>query len=249
MNAAAAVLPDSLHTLLSDSARPDAECIAAARRWLDTINAPAWIADLSDHVSRDEQLAVHIGGQSVTHPNGFDLLTLTGGLPAPDRLPTYRLRLHIWWQQHVIEDVHNHAWDFCSRVLTGALRFSTYQHATPDDRPAQVFYRYRYHFGSDGDFSDQPIERVHLARGLDAILATATTYSFRHDQLHRVAPSPGSVVATLVVTGRFRTNGSDIYTDRPRHTHGARLPAAPLGPQALIDRMSRLAHILNGAAE
>jgi hypothetical protein len=61
----------------------------------------------------------------------------------------------------MIEDVHNHAWDFCSRVLTGVLRFSIYRQATFQGRPARVFYRYRYHFGSDGDFSDQNIERVH----------------------------------------------------------------------------------------
>ena len=92
MNAAAALLPAGLHMLLSDPAREDAERIAAARRWLDTINAPAWISGLADQLSRDEQLAMHIGGQSVAYPNGFDLLTLAGGLPAPNQLPTYRLR-------------------------------------------------------------------------------------------------------------------------------------------------------------
>ena len=244
-NTPAPVLPTDVHALLSDPAQPDIERLTVARRWLDELDPTAWIADLAARLQTDRHLAVQLGQQSVAHPNGFDLITLAGGLPTADRLPPYRLRLHIWWQAgQTLEDVHNHAWDFCSRILTGSLRFTTY-HPTASENSLPEFHRYRYQLGGDGDFRDQPVERARLTQGLDAILAAGTTYSFRHDQLHRVTPAGDDVVATLVITGHFCTRGSDIYTEHARPATGARLPARCLDPAEIVTAVTRLADLLH----
>jgi hypothetical protein len=71
-------------------------------------------------------------------------------------------------------------------------------------------------------------------------LAAGTRYVFDHRHLHRVVPAGTAIVATLVLTGRFLRNGSDIYTELPRHEQGARLPRVPLGATLLRARLQRL---------
>ncbi|MGH2600688.1 MAG: hypothetical protein ACRDJ9_15055, partial [Dehalococcoidia bacterium] len=125
-----------------------------------------------------------------------------------------------------------------SRVVTGTLRFITYTDTS--DPGAQRFYWYPYQFGSDGAYTADRVEQVRLRPAFDAALAAGTRYSFHHQELHRVIPLGQQPTATLVVTGRFLRDGSDIYTEQPRHTAGARIPRQPLGATVVRERLTRL---------
>jgi hypothetical protein len=234
------LIPDNLDARLRDPRLDPDTQLTLIRDWLDQLDPAAWLAELCDQVIARTELAGQLGDDAVEHPNGFNLINLAGGVPRPNRLPPYRVRLHIWWSQQrkVIEDVHNHAWNFASRVLTGTLRFITY---TPTDEPhAQPFCWYPYRFGSDGAYTAQHVQRVRLRPALDATLPTGTRYSFDHQQLHRVVPLAEGPTATLVVAGQYLRDGSDIYTEQPRHATGARIPHQPLGPEAVRERLARL---------
>jgi hypothetical protein len=234
------LIPDDLHTRLSDAhTHPDVQ-LAAIRQWLNQLDPAAWVAWICDQAAAHDRLAAQLGDNAVEHPNGFDLINLAGALPRLDQLPPYRVRLHIWWPERrdVIEDVHNHAWNFASCVVTGALRFITY--APTSDPQAQWFYWYPYRFGSDGVYTPEHVEQTRLRPAFDAALATGTRYHFDYRELHRVIPLDDQPTATLVVTGRFLRDGSDIYTEQPRHATGARIPRQPLGATAVRERLARL---------
>ena len=104
----------------------------------------------------------------------------------------------------------------------------------------EEFHWYSCRFGSDGSFSHHDICRVRLHPTFDATLAAGTSYTFDHQALHRVIPLGDTVAATLVVTGRFLRDGSDIYTEESRDLQGARLPRTPLGPTTLLARLHQL---------
>ena len=235
---AADLVPADLDALLADPAADPRTQLARIRGFLAGIDPAAWVRDAARRVLADGGLAERVGQQAVEHPNGFDLINLAGPLPTPERRPAYRVRLHVWWPERrgAVEDVHNHAWDFASAVLCGTLRFLTYS----PDPAGEPYYWYPYAFGSQGAFRAEEVRRVHLACGFDGELAAGTRYAFDHRQLHRVVPTGGGVVATLMVTGRFLRDGSDIYAEAPRHERGARLPRAPLGAAALRARLGRL---------
>lgn len=236
------LIPAAVDARLRDPSADAAVQATRIRAWLENLDAAAWVRQIAERVATDERLAARLGHHSVEHPNGFDLINLAGALPEPDRLPAYRVRLHIWWPERrgATEDAHNHAWDFSSRILAGKLRFTTYH----PDKKGDEFFWYPYTLGSSGAYAEEEIQRVRLARSFDGTLPAGTCYTFNHRQLHRVAPAGDSVVATLVVTGRFLRGGSDIYTEQPRHACGARIPRAPLGADTLRTRLARLAQAL-----
>lgn len=234
------LIPDGTVKEWSDQrADPHAQ-LAAIRQWLDHLAAQDWVRTLCERALADDDLAARLGENAVEHPNGFDMLHLTGPLPTAATLPDYRVRLHIWWPERRdgTEDIHNHAWNFASRVITGALRFTTY---TPTADPsAQRFFKYAYHFGSDGAYTDQDVETVRLHPSFDATLTTGTCYTLDHQALHRITPIGDHPAATLVVTGTTVRAGSDVYTEQPRHANGARIPRDPLGANAVRERLTRL---------
>jgi len=232
------LVPARIDALLADPEAGPVEQLQRIREFLASIDPAAWVRDVAARIIDDEYLATSIGQRAVEHPNGFDLINLGGALPTIEQRPAYRVRLHIWWPERrgAVEDIHNHAWDFASAVLCGTLRFLTYSPETP----GQLYHWYPYTFGSDGDFRKAEVRRARLACSFDGELAPGTRYVFDHRHLHRVIPAGTGIVATLVLTGRFLRDGSDIYTEIPRHEKGARLPRVPLGSALLRERLQRL---------
>jgi hypothetical protein len=65
-------------------------------------------------------------------------------------------------------------------------------------------------------------------------------YAFDLNELHRFAPvKTNRPVSTLVILGAMQCNGSDVYTEKPRHGAGYRLLKDPYTPDQLADRLRR----------
>lgn len=214
---------------LSD--RPIAQLSAIAEFVADP-SLPAWTVDTIKRILNDEDHLAEIARQSFAHPNGFD------SIPLENSHPSHRVRLHVWWPDAplVTEDVHNHAWSFGSRLLSGALTFQTY-------RPAEQgtpYFHYPWRLGGAFAYDSTGVDTVTLAAVLDATFAENTHYTFDLNELHRVAPvKTEQPVSTLVIIGSWQRNGSDVYTEQPRHGEGYRPLKDPYPPQQLAERLQR----------
>jgi hypothetical protein len=62
-------------------------------------------------------------GTSYRHPNGFVKIPL-----AQHSSTGMRLTLHVWDDNYVDGDIHNHRWPFSSRILLGSLTNILYRH-------------------------------------------------------------------------------------------------------------------------
>lgn len=213
-------------------------------RHVANLDGQEFIRKIHKELKENPEAAAELATRSAKHPNGFDTINLVGDFPkttadgiASGPLPPYRVRLHIWWPDEaaVVEDIHNHGWDFSSEVVSGALRFTTYRETYNGD----PHFHYRIRRSSQFDPSD--VREVRLSRGLDVTMNAGTKYSFDYRELHRVSPAEQSVpTATLVWIGGYREPGSDIFTESPRHASALRKLGHSWDPETLVSRIGRL---------
>ena len=236
---AAKILPEELRESLEQLDEfPDRQ-LEAIRGILAGSDGLTMATKALERVVATSEYLEEMGSSSFEHPNGFD------SIPLELNLPNYRVRLHIWWPDSngVIEDVHNHAWDFGSLILCGSLRFVTFALADA----GLPFFHYPYRFGEHEEATSTQPQVAYLRSTLDASLAAGTYYSFSHTQLHRVvAEGGGHPVATFVITGTVRRDGSDVYVEKKR-VGGYRLLKHPFGAEKLKARLERLLVELNSA--
>lgn len=213
------------------AAHPSAQ-LTAIREFVGSPDLPSWTVDTLQRILTDRDHLAEISRQSFAHPNGFDCL------PLENRHPSYRVRLHVWWPEDtlVTEDVHNHAWSFASRVLRGDLTFTTYRASDAGD----PYFHYPWRIGDTGTYDSQAVTTTKLAPGLNARFTENMHYAFDLNELHRVAPvKTNRPVSTLVILGAMQRDGSDVYTEKPRHGAGYRLLKDPYTPDQLADRLRR----------
>ena len=229
---AARVLPHDIATTLEMlSVQPSAQ-LTAIRDFISGPDISSWTVDTIRRILADPAHLEEIAQQSFAHPNGFD------SIPLENRHPSYRVRLHLWWPEDtlVTEDVHNHAWSFASRVLSGALTFKTYR---PCDT-GQPYFHYPWRIGDKGTYDGTSVNTATLAVALNACFSEGMHYSFDLNELHRVAPvKTTQPVSTLVILGTMQRDGSDVYTENPRHGAGYRLLRDPYSSRQLADRLRR----------
>jgi hypothetical protein len=229
---AAKVLPPLIAAELHRLAAQPSVQLSAIQGFVADPGLPGWTVDALEQILHDEDHLAEIARQSFAHPNGFD------SIPLENSHPSHRVRLHVWWPDSplVTEDVHNHAWSFGSRVLTGALNFQTYR---PSDEGTPHFH-YPWRLGGAFAYDHRSVDTVHLARLLDATFTENTHYTFDLTELHRVAPvKTAQPVSTLVVIGSWQRDGSDVYTEQPRHGQGYRPLKDPYTPRQLAERLQR----------
>jgi hypothetical protein len=95
--------------------------LTSSRDSLEPISTNEAVQEMLRSVLSDDSALAEIALRSYTHINGFDKFVLIVS-------KNYKLRLHIWWPEHAVkhmEHVHDHPWDFSSRILLGSLRFQT----------------------------------------------------------------------------------------------------------------------------
>jgi hypothetical protein len=231
------VLASALSAKLEKLAEQPIAQLSAMREMISRPDTPSWTADTIRRILNDRDHLTEIAAKSLAHPNGFD------SIPLEVNLPHYRVRLHVWWPEIflVTEDIHNHAWSFASRILSGELNFKTYR----ESNAGMPFFHYPWHYGEKGTYNGSEVERVGLATTFDACFTKTMYYSFDLNELHRVAPiKTDRPVATLVLTGKLQRNGSDVYTEKPRHGEGFRLAKERYTPDQLAERLLRLIDFL-----
>lgn len=208
-------LRDALnHSLSSDRKRQTAQL----REIIEELDAWEFVEERLRDALADDRVLGEVGVQSLHHPNGFDQLLLLESPTKTGGLADYRVRLHIWWpdQARPVQDIHNHGWDYASRVLCGRLRFRTFHF---DEDPAEpVYHRYWLNTG-DEKISPRGSGRVTL--GLDALFDAGTAYTFDHRVFHDVAPVAAGLTATLVLAGRYARLGSEMLLEERRLEQGA----------------------------
>ena len=126
----------------------------------------------------------------------------------------HKVRLHIWWpDDRVPEQIHNHAWDFSSTVLTGALRFQIYQ--TAPEGEAKLRYRSMPPQRDRTGYRMRQMGSATLVCAFDALLREGTIYTLNHQVFHRVANANDGVTGTIIIHGPFLREYSDIMADEP----------------------------------
>lgn len=155
----------------------------------------------------DTEFMQQIAAHSYFHRNGFDKIVLLSS-----QNPQYKLRMHIWWprtDEPLIEDVHNHRWDFSSQILLGSYRnqeFLCTGHG-------QSFYEYKYLSPEGKDhYSMQHIGPATLECVFDAQLTAGDYYHLRHPVLHRIVGDRKHLTVTLILQGPVKKTYTNVFS-------------------------------------
>lgn len=140
---------------------------------------------------------------SYAHPNGFAKIQI-----CQNSMNGSRLTLHVWSSQYVDGDIHNHRWDFSSRVLSGTVVNTLYCGlASPTGDLMVVTYR-----PFNGGLSYEL--RATGAR-LDAwecdilVVGPGEFYSMRRSEFHRAASR--DVSRTLMWRAMARSESAEMW--------------------------------------
>jgi hypothetical protein len=182
----------------------------------------------------DAQFLEAIAFRSYTHPNGFSKLILT-----PSVYPEGELRLHVWDNESwagVDSKIHNHAWDFASMVLCGALENVVYDIAEGDSFWLQrVDVLEGINNWSASRYNINEAGQIGAAVSLRNNMPQGTLYAQRADVFHQVIPREAFCVSA-VLQGPFQSDGSFILTRAP-------VRQGPVGLRSLsIERVADLCH-------
>ncbi|GAA2855818.1 hypothetical protein GCM10010517_14050 [Streptosporangium fragile] len=182
----------------------------------------------------DDALVRSMVERSYKHPNGFDRISL---FREPDGLEA---RIHLW-ERGVPSDegIHNHAWDFSSLVLTGALRFQILQQ-TADGETYDLYRSGMPRGGRFGDYEFTRLGTTSLGVVFDGTVSAGSAYHQHRDAYHRVLVSPEqSMTATIVVRGPVRRGFSHVVV--PRGTSMPRTRSMRhLGGEEIIEKLCAL---------
>lgn len=142
-----------------------------------------------------------------SHTNGFDKFKLI-------ETSEFVLRLHIWWGERdyeEIEHVHDHKWNFASRVLFGNLK--SQQFVVSDSGDRYMLYDY-YSAGKQNEEArlipsgERTLELVY-----ESELHAGSTYSISAKILHRVL-QPSMPTATLMLHGKPVQKSASVYSQK-----------------------------------
>jgi hypothetical protein len=197
----------------------------ALREWLMTLP----LADLARYLEDDR--AEEPLRQSYVHGNHFIKLVLAeaAGL---------RLVAHIWDPPESLEpsylrnayDVHDHRWQFASRVLAGSLRVEHHRRAETS-RPNDDVQLYKtYIYSSPGNSSFAALRSTGLRKLITEFigdLAADQVFSLDCSVLHRTYPASIDRTVTLVIQGPAIARNARQY----------RSVSEPLRSQLPIDRL------------
>jgi hypothetical protein len=185
--------------------------MSQAREALNVLEQITQINTLVRAILDDTALQQKIASRSYIHSNGFDKIVLIDS-----KEPEYKVRFHVWWPSEsttYIEDIHNHTWDFCSAILTGAFKFQIFQ---ADDH-GKVLYHYRKSLLAGGVESMDYMGQSKLHCTFDSWIPVGCNYTLERDVFHRVISVGNQVTSTILIQGPVVKNASDIFTDQPDH--------------------------------
>jgi hypothetical protein len=204
-------------------------------RALSLFEEPGDVVSLIRSIHSSPTLLQSVARNSYSHVNGFEKLVLL----ASPRLG-YKLRLHIWWpdeRRETREDIHNHRWDFGSRILLGQLEFENFIQASEGSR----LLRYAsYSRGSEECFRFQQTGSAQLSSGFTGRLKMGSFYCQPHHAAHASASERSVTTATLLVQGPPRRDFSDVFLPRARENQ-TKIAAFSLRPEQVARQLEEIA--------
>jgi hypothetical protein len=148
-----------------------------------------------------------LAAASYEHPNGFAKLVLAGGAGR------FKLRLHVWPAAGGRpSDLHDHRWDFGSRVLLGGYRFE--EHVPV---PGDTFHCYHYRSpGGEDSFAIEHAGRTGTRLAHEGRAVAGHEYTLKSDVIHRVFPSSAGPTITLVLQGPTVRSFTSVLSEQPK---------------------------------
>ncbi|MBX2820315.1 MAG: hypothetical protein KTR29_11560 [Rhodothermaceae bacterium] len=155
-----------------------------------------------DRVVHDLFWPREIAKNSYKHELGFDKLVLfsrpTGNIT--------RVKLHIWWPGKPFADIdiHDHRYDFRSKVLLGELRHELFiiRDDVKKKRKANEYELYEYQYNSKTNSAEQHYKHtVQLKKARCKRCPEGRTYKMACDKIHCVLPGE-DVSITLLLQGK-----------------------------------------------
>lgn len=156
---------------------------------------------------------------SYRHPNGFDKISFDY-----TSLEETTRRLHIWWPEGgdplgrtspvADSDVHDHPWNFTSKILLGSLVHRTFERAS-EGEDVERYERYVVNIPGNSAIYSLSAGTAFLGEVSRMVYSTGDTYSLHCERLHHLSAAPGGVAATLVKQGPLLRRHSEVFRTTP----------------------------------
>lgn len=213
-----------------------------AQRVLKNVSLDELSAEIKALISDDEACA-HVAARSYLHGNGFYKLVMHTCGHA-------KVRLHFWAaNQSAEENIHNHRWRLCSRVVFGELKSEIYQQCvTPNDTAltleARRYAKSVYRLDAEGvRLGRQRVELVCLETR-----TAGEAYAMDVDTLHKIVRQADSA-ATLTLMVQSAPIYSDNYMLSNDNVEEPNLNPKPLSPTELKELLAQICEHLNRSCE
>ena len=219
----------------------------AVASMLTQIAQPTALEHILTTFERYTESSVHVAADSYTHDNGFDKIVLF-----EDDTTKMKMRLHIWHPisapevTRVIQNVHNHRWDFASIVLLGELVQHTYRFGR-EDEPGDEYFHYRYYArGNKEHYEMESLGKATLIKTGTEAFCRGQLNCVSNELLHRVDVADGIAAATLIITHEnvgWITN--DLLSERDLGTDRLRLQSPAMTKQQIVARVDALRSLMS----
>lgn len=198
------------------------------------------MVDIIKEILSSESRLDEVARNSYSHPNGFDKLVIVTGDQGK-----YKLRCHIWWPEESFthrEDIHNHRWNFATRLIRGTYLLEFYNELSGDP----THFVYRYQSPEENETFDMSIlgERK-LALSFRTKVQAGSGYSQSYDLLHRVTKADNKLVVTLLLQGKTVCDHTTVYAEETLNNNVVG-NAVRFSRQGLTSRLLRLVAVLEG---
>ncbi len=198
---------------------PELERVAAsqsllsdARGLLQSISPE--IAGALERMGQSPSTCREVSGHSYRHPNGFNKIVLASTATG------VKLRLHVWQllgdELQVDPHIHNHRWNFASRVLVGELRWEEFSVAKEH---GDEYFSYEYEPTGSG-FSLKALGKQLLCMERQGCTQAGEVYVVDHMVPHRVTIASNRIAATLVLQSSPLTSRNRVFSREPIRSDG-----------------------------
>ncbi len=174
--------------------------------FVETNNLISFLCDILN----SEKLVRNIADKSYMHSNGFDKIVLVDNFN-----DGCKLRLHVWWPYSDAggylsqeSDIHNHRWDFMSKVMLGTLHVKEFVVSSSGVNMSE--YRY-VSPGTKNNIELSYIGKARVKMVAASKLKVPALYLQKNNTLHQVVADRKKMVATLVVQGPVLKNYTNVY--------------------------------------
>jgi hypothetical protein len=168
------------------------------------------LADIISTIINDSNLLRKNALASQHHRLGFDKIILISN-------PEYQLHLHIWWPDKIrrIEGIHNHKFNFVSKILIGTIVNNIYDRSNDDT--GLNLHEYISNPVSTKEFDDfEYLGITNLVKICSTEYSTGNIYVMNHNDFHTIDVHPSNkLTATLFLRSGIIKDRDIIFEINP----------------------------------